>query len=70
LLPGIPYAPSREWPARGIDAAAAVIGYSEAIDMSKPFTAKQGQYLTFIYYYSKIQTRRNPFNRSKCSGRP
>jgi hypothetical protein len=38
--------------------------------MSKPFTAKQGQYLTFIYYYSKIQTRRNPFNRSKCSGRP
>ena len=24
------------------------------IDMPTPFTAKQGQYLAFIYYYSKI----------------
>jgi DNA-binding MarR family transcriptional regulator len=50
----IAYAPSKEWPARRIDAAALVIGYGEAIDMPTPFTAKQGQYLAFIYYYSKI----------------
>lgn len=24
------------------------------IDTGKPFTAKQGQYLAFIYYYTKI----------------
>ena len=25
--------------------------------MTKPYTAKQGQYLAFIYYYSKIHGR-------------
>ena len=25
-----------------------------SIDNAKPFTAKQGQYLAFIYYYTKI----------------
>ena len=27
---------------------------SASIDNAKPFTAKQGQYLAFIYYYTKI----------------
>jgi DNA-binding MarR family transcriptional regulator len=27
---------------------------STAIDEARPFTAKQGQYLAFIYYYTKI----------------
>jgi DNA-binding MarR family transcriptional regulator len=39
---------------RRIDTAALVIEYDEAIDVPTPFTAKQGQYLAFIYYYSKI----------------
>jgi hypothetical protein len=37
-----------------IDAAALVVEYDEAVDMPTPFTAKQGQYLAFIYFYSKI----------------
>jgi repressor LexA len=27
---------------------------SPVIEAGKPFTAKQGQYLAFIYYYTKI----------------
>ena len=43
-----------EWPARRIDAAALVVEHDEARYMPTPFTAKQGQYLAFVYYYSKI----------------
>lgn len=32
------------------------LAYS-ALAMTKPYTAKQGQYLAFIYYYSKIHGR-------------
>jgi DNA-binding MarR family transcriptional regulator len=39
---------------RRIDAAVLTIKDDEAHDMPTPFTAKQGQYLAFIYYYSKI----------------
>jgi repressor LexA len=50
----IGHAHGTEWPALRIDAAALVVEYDEAVDMPTPFTAKQGQYLAFIYYYSKI----------------
>jgi repressor LexA len=50
----IGYAHGTEWPALRIDAAALVVKYDEAVDMPTPFMAKQGQYLAFIYYYSKI----------------
>ncbi len=31
-----------------------VVAYNRAAVMKKPFTAKQGQYLAFIFYYTKI----------------
>jgi DNA-binding MarR family transcriptional regulator len=31
-----------------------VVTYNGAVVTKKPFTAKQGQYLAFIFYYTKI----------------
>jgi DNA-binding MarR family transcriptional regulator len=50
----IGYTHGTEWPALRIDAAALVVEYDEAVDVPTPFTAKQGQYLAFIYSYSRI----------------
>jgi hypothetical protein len=35
-------------------AAFATVAYNRAAVIKKPYTAKQGQYLAFIFYYTKI----------------
>jgi repressor LexA len=39
-----------------VEARAQIVAYNHAV-MEKRFTDKQGQYLAFIYYYTKINGR-------------
>lgn len=33
------------------------VAYNRSMEMKQPYTDKQGQYLAFIYYYTKINGR-------------
>jgi repressor LexA len=50
VLPG-----SRAGPGRVLAIFPWAVAYNRAAVTKKPFTAKQGQYLAFIFYYTKIQ---------------
>jgi hypothetical protein len=42
------------WPRKSFLAVFARVLYNRATVTSKPYSAKQGQYLAFIFYYTKI----------------